>query len=40
MEYELTEDGNRLRPVVSVMRDFGLWLKQSGKTMMPLDQES
>jgi DNA-binding HxlR family transcriptional regulator len=40
VEYELTEDGNRLRPVVSVMRDFGLWLKQSGKTVMPLGQES
>src|SRR5580658_2265198 len=27
VEYRLTEDGERLRPVVEVMRDFGLWLK-------------
>ncbi|MGF6243996.1 MULTISPECIES: winged helix-turn-helix transcriptional regulator [Paraburkholderia] len=27
VEYQLTEDGQRLRPVVEVMRDFGLWLK-------------
>ncbi|MBN3816155.1 helix-turn-helix transcriptional regulator [Paraburkholderia sp. Se-20369] len=27
VEYDLTEDGERLRPVVDVMRDFGLWLK-------------
>jgi DNA-binding HxlR family transcriptional regulator len=27
VEYRLTEDGQRLRPVVEVMRDFGLWLK-------------
>ncbi|WP_126283894.1 winged helix-turn-helix transcriptional regulator [Burkholderia stagnalis] len=27
VEYDLTDDGERLRPVVDVMRDFGLWLK-------------
>ncbi|PCE34155.1 winged helix-turn-helix transcriptional regulator [Burkholderia ubonensis] len=27
VEYDLTADGDRLRPVVEVMRDFGLWLK-------------
>lgn len=27
VEYQLTEDGERLRPVVEVMKDFGLWLK-------------
>jgi DNA-binding HxlR family transcriptional regulator len=27
VEYRLTEDGRRLKPVVEVMRDFGLWLK-------------
>lgn len=28
VEYELTEDGQRLRPVVEVMKEFGLWLKE------------
>ncbi|MBF4557928.1 MULTISPECIES: helix-turn-helix domain-containing protein [unclassified Pseudomonas] len=37
VEYELTKEGDRLRPVVSVMQEFGLWLKQSGKTQMPSD---
>lgn len=27
VEYDLTEDGGRLRPIVEVMREFGLWLK-------------
>lgn len=27
VEYELTEDGRRLEPVVEVMREFGLWVK-------------
>jgi DNA-binding HxlR family transcriptional regulator len=27
VEYRLTDDGQRLKPVVEVMRDFGLWLK-------------
>ncbi|WGS54131.1 helix-turn-helix transcriptional regulator [Paraburkholderia sp. D15] len=27
VEYRLTEDGERLRPVVDVMQEFGLWLK-------------
>ncbi|CAB3767029.1 winged helix-turn-helix transcriptional regulator [Paraburkholderia humisilvae] len=27
VEYQLTEDGQRLRPIVEIMRDFGLWLK-------------
>jgi DNA-binding HxlR family transcriptional regulator len=28
VEYLLTQDGQRLVPVVEVMREFGLWLKQ------------
>lgn len=35
VEYELTEDGNRLRPVVDVMQEFGVWLKQTGRARMP-----
>jgi DNA-binding HxlR family transcriptional regulator len=27
VEYELTEDGRRLVPVVEVMREFGMWLR-------------
>lgn len=27
VEYDLSTDGDRLRPVVEVMREFGLWLK-------------
>lgn len=27
VEYELSKDGERLRAVVEVMKDFGLWLK-------------
>ncbi|KAF1049274.1 MAG: putative HTH-type transcriptional regulator YybR [Xylophilus sp.] len=27
VEYALSEDGERLRPVVRAMMDFGLWLK-------------
>jgi DNA-binding HxlR family transcriptional regulator len=27
VEYQLTKDGERLKPVVEVMREFGLWLK-------------
>ncbi|OZI37582.1 transcriptional regulator [Bordetella genomosp. 10] len=27
VEYALTDDGERMRPVVEVMREFGLWLK-------------
>ncbi|MCL4634340.1 helix-turn-helix domain-containing protein [Burkholderia sp.] len=27
VEYDLTADGDRLRPVVDVMREFGQWLK-------------
>ncbi|MGN6649381.1 winged helix-turn-helix transcriptional regulator [Trinickia sp.] len=27
VEYELTNDGRRLQPVVAVMKEFGLWLK-------------
>lgn len=27
VEYRLTADGQRLQPVVEVMRDFGLWFK-------------
>lgn len=28
VEYQLTADGQRLKKVVRVMQDFGLWLKQ------------
>jgi DNA-binding HxlR family transcriptional regulator len=27
VDYQLTEDGARLLPIVEVMREFGLWLK-------------
>jgi DNA-binding HxlR family transcriptional regulator len=27
VEYRLSQDGERMKPVVAVMRDFGLWLK-------------
>ena len=27
VEYQLTEDGLRMEPVVAVMKEFGLWLK-------------
>ena len=27
VEYQLTNDGERLKPVIEVMREFGLWLK-------------
>lgn len=27
VEYELTQDGERLKPVVEVMKEFGLWVK-------------
>ncbi|ABO56922.1 helix-turn-helix transcriptional regulator [Burkholderia vietnamiensis] len=27
VEYDLSVDGDRLRPVVETMREFGLWLK-------------
>jgi DNA-binding HxlR family transcriptional regulator len=27
VEYRLTEEGERLKPVIEVMREFGLWLK-------------
>jgi DNA-binding HxlR family transcriptional regulator len=30
VEYALTEDGKRLKNVVSVIQEFGLWLKQRG----------
>jgi len=28
VDYELTLDGERLKPVVNVMKKFGMWLKQ------------
>ncbi|MET3480006.1 winged helix-turn-helix transcriptional regulator [Variovorax atrisoli] len=31
VEYALTADGERLKPVVKVMMDFGLWLKQKAQ---------
>jgi DNA-binding HxlR family transcriptional regulator len=33
VQYELTEDGARLAPVVEVMRDFGLWVKSRPMTL-------
>lgn len=40
VEYQLTDDGQRLRPVVEVMRDFGLWLKaRPGYGLSPIDDE-
>lgn len=30
VEYELTAEGQRLLPVVEVMKEFGLWLKARG----------
>ncbi|QEE38573.1 MULTISPECIES: helix-turn-helix domain-containing protein [unclassified Methylobacterium] len=30
VDYALTEDGMRLKKVVSVVQEFGLWLKQRG----------
>lgn len=30
VDYALTQDGERLKPVVAVMKEFGLWLKQKG----------
>lgn len=31
VEYALTADGERLKPVVKVMMDFGLWLKHKAQ---------
>lgn len=31
VEYELTEDGKRLVPIVQIMKEFGLWLKERAK---------
>ncbi|EED68603.1 helix-turn-helix domain-containing protein [Comamonas testosteroni] len=28
VDYELTLDGKRLKPVINVMKEFGMWLKQ------------
>jgi len=30
VDYALTRDGERLKPVVAVMKEFGLWLKERG----------
>ncbi|MBD9531255.1 MULTISPECIES: winged helix-turn-helix transcriptional regulator [Comamonas] len=30
VDYALTQDGERLKPVVAVMKEFGLWLKERG----------
>ncbi|MDH1701065.1 winged helix-turn-helix transcriptional regulator [Comamonas terrigena] len=30
VDYALTPDGERLKPVVAVMKEFGLWLKERG----------
>ena len=40
VEYEVTEDGKRLEPVVKVMRDFGLWLKHREVTQVIGNRES
>ena len=31
VDYQLTIDGERLKPVVQVMKDFGLWLKAKAR---------
>lgn len=28
VDYALTQDGERLKPVVAVMKEFGMWLKE------------
>jgi DNA-binding HxlR family transcriptional regulator len=30
VDYALTQDGERLKPVVAVMKEFGMWLKERG----------
>lgn len=40
VEYEVTEDGKRLEPVVKVMKDFGLWLKHREATQVISNQEN
>jgi DNA-binding HxlR family transcriptional regulator len=40
VEYQLTQDGERLRPVVEVMRDFGLWLKSRNQTSITPSTDS
>lgn len=30
VDYALTQDGERLKPVVAVMKEFGMWLKEKG----------
>lgn len=35
VEYALTDDGQRLRPVVEVMKQFGLWLKARDAAASP-----
>jgi len=32
VDYELTLDGERLKPVVTVKKEFGMWLKQKAST--------
>lgn len=39
VEYQLTGDGQRLRPVVEVMRDFGLWLKARPGYALPEESD-
>lgn len=38
VEYALTEEGQRLRPVVGAFQDFGMWLKQRGTTGIDHDK--
>jgi DNA-binding HxlR family transcriptional regulator len=40
VEYELTADGERMRPVVEVMRQFGLWVKAKAGTATPTGKEA
>ncbi|WP_146647024.1 winged helix-turn-helix transcriptional regulator [Labilithrix luteola] len=40
VEYDLTADGDRLRPVVDVMREFGLWLKARDALVAHAESES
>jgi DNA-binding HxlR family transcriptional regulator len=37
VEYALTADGERMKPVVSVMMDFGLWLKERAQAPVAIE---
>ena len=40
VQYELTEDGARIVPVVEVMREFGLWVKSRAVQPLPREPQS